>query len=237
MRMSLSVFVSALFAPWLQAAEVPESRLKSAFERAGENAGELRTALGKLPPEQTEGLAFLIEHMPERDLVSLSAEYLVENIAKAYAARAAVPWGKEIPEELFLNDVLPYASINERRDDWRGDFYKRFPPWNLRVDYVQAENVTERYTGKIGRRVFIQLFDKPGGKRVAADVEVWSGGKKIAGGRTRDAVNDSNDMLGFPLKGGVEYELRCPLPPGEVLIRKFTPSGKDDEQIEFYLAE
>ncbi len=33
-----------------------------------------------------------------------------------------------MPDALFLNDVLPYASINERRDDWRKDFYDRFLP-------------------------------------------------------------------------------------------------------------
>jgi transglutaminase-like putative cysteine protease len=24
-----------------------------------------------------------------------------------------------VPEEIFLNDILPYACLNERRDDWR----------------------------------------------------------------------------------------------------------------------
>ena len=34
--------------------------------------------------------------------------------------------GKDIPKDIFLNDVLPYASLNERRDNWRRDFHQRF---------------------------------------------------------------------------------------------------------------
>jgi hypothetical protein len=37
-----------------------------------------------------------------------------------------VPWGNDIPKEIFLNDILPYASFNERRENWRGDFHRRF---------------------------------------------------------------------------------------------------------------
>jgi len=35
-------------------------------------------------------------------------------------------WGKKIPEDIFLNFLLPYASLNERRDNWRKDFKNRF---------------------------------------------------------------------------------------------------------------
>ena len=34
-----------------------------------------------------------------------------------------MPWGKDIPEEIFLNDVLPYANVDEKRDAWRKEFY------------------------------------------------------------------------------------------------------------------
>ena len=48
--------------------------------------------------------------------------------ALAYRARDEAPWKRELPEEIFLNDVLPYASMNERRDNWRKDFYDRVKP-------------------------------------------------------------------------------------------------------------
>ena len=104
------------------------SAVEAQIGRAGDNAAELRAALERVPAEQRDGLRFLIEHMPQRDLDSLDAEFLLENVEYAYRARAEVPWGDEIAEAMFLNDVLPYASINERRDRWRKDFYEKFMP-------------------------------------------------------------------------------------------------------------
>jgi poly(3-hydroxybutyrate) depolymerase len=100
----------------------------SALKRAGDNAAELRAAIDKAPGEQKEGVWFLIAHMPKRDLTGLSADFLLKNVAGAYLAWNKAPWKARISKEMFLNDVLPYASINERRDDWREDFYKRFAP-------------------------------------------------------------------------------------------------------------
>jgi hypothetical protein len=95
---------------------------------AGENRKQLSAALQSAPTNQREGLAFLIANMPRRDLSSLSKDFLLTNLEFAYKARAMVPWGSDLPDEVFFNDVLPYASINERRDDWRKDFYDRFLP-------------------------------------------------------------------------------------------------------------
>ncbi|MFW6161965.1 MAG: transglutaminase-like domain-containing protein [Planctomycetota bacterium] len=99
-----------------------------ALVAAGENRGQLVAALEAARPEHREAAAFLVAHMPERDLTSLTSDYLIENVELACQARAEMPWGKDVPDELFLNDVLPYASINERRDRWRRGFYRRFAP-------------------------------------------------------------------------------------------------------------
>jgi len=93
---------------------------------AGKNRPELVAAVRAVSPEHRRGLAFLLANMPKRDLTSLSKDYLTANVEYAYRARAEVPWGRAIPDEIFLNDVLPYASVNERRDNWRKDFYARF---------------------------------------------------------------------------------------------------------------
>ena len=93
---------------------------------AGDNRPELLAAVRGAKPEHRPGLAFLLANMPKRDLTSLSKGYLLENVEYAYRGRVEVPWGRAIPDEIFLNDVLPYASVNERRDNWRRDFYQRF---------------------------------------------------------------------------------------------------------------
>lgn len=93
---------------------------------AGDNAKELKKALKEVPRNEREGMAFLISYMPERDAKSLSAAFLLENVQYAYKARAEFPWAKEVPDSVFLNDVVAYANLNENRENWRKDFYERF---------------------------------------------------------------------------------------------------------------
>lgn len=69
---------------------------------------------------------FLIVTMPEADVESLSAAFVGENIREALAARRAHAWAASVPWPLFLNDVLPYACLDEARDPWRADFRRRF---------------------------------------------------------------------------------------------------------------
>lgn len=71
---------------------------------------------------------FLVENMPPQDKRELSADFLAENLDLALEARARFPWAKEIPEEIFLNDVLPYAVFDEPRDPWRADFLEKAAP-------------------------------------------------------------------------------------------------------------
>lgn len=108
---------------------VPEGYREAVSRRldaAGSNRGQMIEAIGRCPEEQREGMAFLLANMPENDLRSLKAEYLLRNVALAYEARSKRPWARAVPEEIFLDAVLPYASVNERRDDWRQDFSGRF---------------------------------------------------------------------------------------------------------------
>ena len=43
----------------------------------------------------------------------LSDKFLMENIEYALKARNLVSWGNNITDDMFLNDVLPYAVITE----------------------------------------------------------------------------------------------------------------------------
>ncbi len=102
------------------------SLLDEAFQKAGNNVSELRKALDFCPIVQKEGMAFLLAYMPERDLKALSADFLLENVEYAYKARERFAWCKALPDSVFFNEVLPYVSLNETRENWRPDFYKRF---------------------------------------------------------------------------------------------------------------
>ena len=103
--------------------------ITQALEEAGPNADALAGAiLGAPDDDQRAAVVFLIAHMPAADRQALGKDYLLKNVAYAFKARAATPWAGKIPLELFYNDVLPYSSVNELRDDWRQDFYDRFLP-------------------------------------------------------------------------------------------------------------
>ncbi len=95
-----------------------------AVELSGKNLPEIQRAYEEAPAGQKKGMLFLLTHMPERDLETLKADFLLKNVDQAYRVRKELSW--EIPDDVFLNNVLPYANINEQRDDFRNQFYERF---------------------------------------------------------------------------------------------------------------
>lgn len=65
---------------------------------------------------------FLVDNMPAVDRSTLSTDFLMENLRLALEARKKFPWAKSVPERIYFNDVLPYASLDEPRDPWRAEF-------------------------------------------------------------------------------------------------------------------
>jgi len=76
-------------------------------------------------PEQQRGIDFLLEHLPPQD-AELDRAIIDENFDYAYRVRHATPCGMIVPEEVFLNDVLPHCFLDERRQPWRALLYDRF---------------------------------------------------------------------------------------------------------------
>lgn len=98
------------------------------LSKSGANRIELLKALRQVPGGQREGIQFLVENMPLQDLQSIKAVFLLDNLAMTYNVMQEVPWANSIPLDIFLNDVLPYASVNESRDDWRKRLYEICQP-------------------------------------------------------------------------------------------------------------
>jgi hypothetical protein len=105
-----------------------QAEVEAALARAERNRPELEKALNGTPAGERSGMAFLIANMPERDLRSLKADFLLENVTLAYKARREVPWGKAIPEDVFLDNVLAYANVDESRDPWRKELFELCMP-------------------------------------------------------------------------------------------------------------
>jgi hypothetical protein len=118
---------------------------------AGKNQPELLASLRAAKPEYRESLTVLLANMPEQDLASLSKDFLLANVEYACKARSEMPWGKAVSDEMFFNYVLPYANVNERRDDWRKDFYQRFAG-NARQCHTTGEAAN-----MLNKEVFSQL--------------------------------------------------------------------------------
>jgi len=96
---------------------------------AGEKGiGALKSFAATLDGERREAADFLIEHLPERDRESLPLELFRENLEQAFIARGTYPWTRDLPQELFFNDVLPHAVVTETRDAWRKTLREKFHP-------------------------------------------------------------------------------------------------------------
>ncbi len=85
---------------------------------AGSNQPEIEAALKAVPPAQKEGMEFLVTNMPDSDRETLTSTFLLQNVRAAYAAWDKAPWKAQVPKAIFLNDVLPYASLSETREDF-----------------------------------------------------------------------------------------------------------------------
>ena len=141
----------------------PSPPIAAALERAGANRGEIENALSRCPSTQRQAMAFLVENMPDRDLRELTAEFLLDNCRLAAEARDAAPWGKSLPEEIYLNEVLPYGVISERREPWRHDLRARFLP------AVQGATRPAQAAAILNQKVFAELGVRYSTDRPKAD--------------------------------------------------------------------
>ena len=69
---------------------------------------------------------FLKAHMSTIDAELMDDSFLIDNARAALQTRTTYPWGHSIPDIIFLNDVLPYASLREPRDLWRSGNFTNF---------------------------------------------------------------------------------------------------------------
>lgn len=129
-----------------------QSLVDKTLQLADENREELQNAIENIPDSRKQGLLFLLAHMPTSDAKSLSADFLLEHVNLAYESWEKSPWKEQVSEQLFLNNILPYASVSERREKWRKDFRERFLP--LIVDSKSPSQaaviLNQKIFGKLG---------------------------------------------------------------------------------------
>ena len=68
---------------------------------------------------------FLVEGKRRGGREDLGRGVLMTNLDLALKAKKEFSWARKVPNGVFLNDVLPYASLDETREDWRSFFYPK----------------------------------------------------------------------------------------------------------------
>ena len=97
-----------------------------------------------------QAAAFLAAHRPERD-EHIDPDFVIEHIRLALEARERFPWARSLPDDLFLNDVLPYAVLDEDRLPARD----RLLP--IAAEIVDGATTAEDAAQRLNRDLFPRL--------------------------------------------------------------------------------
>ncbi|WP_020620908.1 transglutaminase domain-containing protein [Paenibacillus daejeonensis] len=123
--------------------EAALSAIERKFDHRRELAGNRAEALfgvfsQKLTAEETWALKFLYANMPLSDLADYSGELFLSHIRQALATREKVAWGSSVPDELFLNYVLPLRINNENLEDYQPVLYNELTGRTERLSMGEA---------------------------------------------------------------------------------------------------
>ncbi len=146
------------------AAQDLDLQIANRLEAAGENRAGLEKILAAAPvgqrddrleayptKDQRDSLRFLVAWLTDADAQALTAEQLLENVRLAHEVRGRLPWQQQIPDDIFLNHVLPHACLDEPRDPWRAGFLEKF--WPLVAETKSASEAAQI----LNREVFTLL--------------------------------------------------------------------------------
>lgn len=103
--------------------------VKEDFEHKKELLADSRVDLFQvfnqpLTTEEREALEFIYAYAPLTDLATYGGDFLLKNVRQSLKVREEMPWGKEIPENIFRHFVLPVRGHNEGLDSSRFVFYR-----------------------------------------------------------------------------------------------------------------
>lgn len=132
---AIGVVIAVIIILWPKAevdipAGIPNSYhapLSQALEESGRSA-EIVELLGTLSEAEQRDMAYLLINMYREDLKNMDLELLRENVEYSAMVREKYSWAQALPEEVYLQDVLPYHVVDEVRDSWRKDLFELFSP-------------------------------------------------------------------------------------------------------------
>ena len=119
--------------------------------QAGANRAEIERAIETVDDAHRADLLWMIEHMPAKDLESLDADFLLENIRLARQAWETAPWHDQVDVELYRDAILPYACVNETRERWRHELRE-----TARTLIANSRTISEAAT-RLNRELFNEV--------------------------------------------------------------------------------
>jgi len=124
---------------------------------------------------QDEAAAWLTETWRRRSGAQPDPSRVREEVRLAFEARRRFPWGTRIPDELFLEAVLPPIQLDEADTPWRADLLSRFAP--LVADAETSGEAAVRLNAAIWQPLGIGYTDKPIGPPMVTPTEACALGK------------------------------------------------------------
>lgn len=85
-------------------------------------------AIIALPGADRASISYLLTDLPLSDLTLVIPSELIRNVRLAAKAKQATAWARNVPREIYLDAVLPHASVTEPRDSMREEFMNKYMP-------------------------------------------------------------------------------------------------------------
>jgi transglutaminase-like putative cysteine protease len=122
------MLISAVIAVSLAQATWWDSGVEASISRVPAMRRTWADAIISLPGSDRAAVAYLLTNLPLSDLTLVKPAELIENARLAAKARQATDWARSIPRDIYLDCVLPHASVTEPRDSMREEFMNKYLP-------------------------------------------------------------------------------------------------------------
>lgn len=114
------------------------------------------------------------------DIISISAEFLIDHIDAAFEIWRKQPWGRNIDFDTFCHHILPYRVGNEKLRPWLRDVHARFNPLldSIRAtpDSADIIKVTETLVAELQKMRRNYGHGLPSGVSIGPDNTRWFAG-------------------------------------------------------------
>ncbi len=84
---------------------------------------QLFSGMDTLSVKEREAMEFLYAYMPYSDLADYDMPFFLKHVRYAFMSQQQMPWGEDVPEDIFRHFVLPYRVNNENLDTARMYMY------------------------------------------------------------------------------------------------------------------